>query len=821
MNQNQNQMIEEDEIDLSELFSTIKENIFTILFITILSIFMAFAYIYWGKSTYSSTVIISLDSKEKNNNLGQILGGAMLGNLGIDMTTGDNTIELAKITLKSKKYFNTIIDKLDNGKEFYIKRNFRKIELDNFSNLKIDITYKEENLYEEYFKIIPIDDKKYLLKIEAIDYNAIQYYGKKIKNQYFTLIVQKTNGIDPYNEIKKKDNSLSLWVREFSIKHKLNKLDKVYIFRTLSKDTRVENLIDNINVNNEGNSDIFKITYKNTLSKKAKDIITALSKNFIEYNLDNREEEYERNLRIINSQLQKINVKRKNKIKELTEYQQESAMTLMLSKGESDIPGKMEKREQQIEHILLQIEEIKNFKNSLEQNILSSIALITAGINTTSIQPLMNTLLKDNEAIRELELQHSNINSSVTSNMLISSLIQELKDKQNTLQMLLSDFTEHHPQVIQQQKEVADLTDSIRSNITLNLDKLRQNRDIVKSTILTNMSMVESSLSQKLDVIKSNIKEKKSVLNTIPSKQMTQAQLMKDFQFDEKIYTVLLQKKVETEISKSTIIANTKVIENAYIAKKADSPKVLLILVVSAITGMIFGIFFVFFRSFLNKKIRKESDIENITDTPIVGTISSIANQEAFQKELKNIGTSLYFNKSPNSCSRVLISSMKSGEGKTIISAELAKIMAKTGKKVLIIDLNLRKPTLHKEFKQKNRIGISDYLSETVELYDIVFKVNNYLDFIPAGSISSDVYLFLMSDRFKNLIKKLEQKYDFIIFDTKAIDVASDTKVLLHYSNMVLLVVMANVSEEKDIITFDKIRRDSGVESVGIILNEV
>ena len=822
---NQNQMIEEDEIDLSELFGIIKNNIFTIVLMTLLSTFMAFSYIYWGKSIYSSKVIISLDSEKKSSNLGQILGGAMLGTLGLGLGEGGggSKVELAKITLKSKKYLDSIIDTVDTGREFYIKRNFRKVELDKFSNLKIDIQYKEKKLYGKYFEIIPMDDgKQYLLRVKAIDYSAIQYYGKEVKNQYFTLNVKKIKGIDPYDEIQERDNAISRLVRDFTLKHRLNVEDKSYIFRVLDRDRRVERLIENLGVNDiKEAANVLEITYKDTLAKKTKDIITIIAKNFIANNLTNRMDEYNRNLEIINNQLQDINAKRKKKIRELTAYQEESVKTLMLSQGEVNIAGEMEKKKQQIEHILLQIEEIKNFKNSLEQNILSSIALTTVGINTASIQPLMDTLLKDNEAIRGLELQRSNINSSVTSNMLISSLIQELKRKKDTLKILLSDFTEYHPQVIQQQKEVVALTDSIRDNITLNLDKLIQNRDIVKSTILTNMSMVESSLYQKLEVINSNIEEKKMVLNSIPSKKMTQAQLTKEFQFDEKIYTVLLQKKVETEISKSTIIANTKILEDAHVAKKADSPKVLLILIVGALVGMILGIFFVFFRSFLDKNIRREGDIEHITDTPIFGTLSSIVNQKDFQEELRDIGTRLYFDSTQNSCSKVLISSMKVGEGKTIISADLAKIMAKTGKRVLIMDLDLRKPTLHEEFKQENRIGISDYFSKTVEFFDIIVTIDDNLDFMPAGPIYSDIYLFLMSDRFKELLEELEQRYDFIIFDTEAIGVASDTKVLLHYTDIVLLVVMVNVSEEKDIVAFDKIKRDSGIESVGIILNGV
>ena len=805
---NEREFIAEDEIDLHELFSTLRDNISTIITITLISILLASAYIYWGKSIYSSKVIISLDSKHQRNSLGDLLGGAMLGNLGLNLGGNDSSggVAMAKIILKSRKYLDSILDTIDNSTEYYIQRNFKKVEVDKFSNLKIDIKYKDEELYGEYFEIEPIDNKRYRLKVDAIDYNQIHSYGKEINNRYFTLNITKSKGIDPYDVIATEDNRVTQFI------YNLTSKKKRYIFKTLDRDTRIDNLIDNITLTDAKDaSNVLEITYKDTLPQRVKNIITTISNSFISYNLKNRIDEYNRNLKIINNQIKDINFKRKRKVDKLTKYQEKSLKTLMLSKGDSDIIGEMDKQEQSIESILLQIQEVKNFKNSLKLDVLSSVALTSAGIDTSSIQPLMDTLLKDNEEIRELELQEKNINKSITSNPLITSLIQDLKIKQDMLNTLLSDFTEDHPQVIKQKKEVADLIDNIRENIAINLKKLRKNRDIVKSNILTNMSMVEKSLYKKLKIIKNNIKKKKSLLHSMPAKNMINVELTKDFEFDEKIYTVLLQKKVETEISKSTIIANTKILEDAQLPKKPDSPKVALILVVSTITGIILGIFFVFFRAFLNKEIKNKEDIERITDIPIYGEVSKISNQETFTKQLEDIVTKLYFNSSPNRCTKIVISSMHSGEGKSLICSGLANIISQTEKKVLVIDLDL---------KESNSIGMIDYLSQKAELNDIIIKVDNF-DFIPAGSIDSNIYLYLMNDRFKNMIIELEQRYDYIIFDTEAIENVPDTKVIMHYSDIVLLVAMVGVSQQQDIIEFDKIRVDSKIKSVGIILNKV
>jgi len=234
---NEREFIEEDEIDLRELFSTIRENIWTIIMITILSILIAGAYLYWTKAVYSSNVIVALESEKKSNGLDNILnlGSGMIGN-----NLGEERLQLAKVTLKSKKFIDTIIDKLDVEREYFIKKNFRKVELENFSNLKIDINYKNQDLYGEDFEIIPLTEQKFLLKVDAIDYKEIHKYSEKVDTSDFTIRVIKTYGIDPYDSWEKEHNST---INNYISSLKLE--DKTYIFRSFDRDTQEDMVLEN------------------------------------------------------------------------------------------------------------------------------------------------------------------------------------------------------------------------------------------------------------------------------------------------------------------------------------------------------------------------------------------------------------------------------------------------------------------------------------------------------------------------------------------------------------------------------------------------
>jgi len=803
--------IEEDEIDIRELFITIRENIWTIVIITIISILIASSYIYWTRAIYSADVTIALEGDKKSSKLGDILSiETVIGNT----LNSEDKLQLAKITLMSKKFIGTIIDKLDVSREFFIKKNFRKIELDNFSNLKIDIKYKNSSLYGEDFEIIPITEQSFILKVNAIKYKAINKYSQKIDTPDFTIRIIKTNGIDPYDTFAKEHNST---INNFISNLKLE--DKTYIFRTFDRDTQIDMIINKMSVSDLKSNSILKLVYQNTLPNRTQKIATEIATNFIDYNLKNKTAELEQTLGFLNSQIRDIKRSLKQQGEKLKKYQEKSSSVIM-SQG-ADILANMDKKEDLINKVALQIQAVKNFRQSLNHDILNSVLLVSAGINTHSIQPLIDSFIKSEETIRELKLQQNNIDKSITSNPQIASLIQDLKEKKTVLQSLLTDFTSEHPQVIEQRKEVDNMINKIHANIVANLEKFRKNKAVAKSTILSNILMVQNNLTNRLRLLRSDIREKKTLLQSMPSKTLKNENLKRGFNLNEKIYTFLLQRKIEIEISKASTIANTKILEDAYIPKKPIKPKTGLILIVSAITGIIIAIFFVFVRSFLDTKIRTIRDIETLTDTAIYGILPKIQNERFFKEALRAIRTNLEFVISKTNCKKILISSTIPTEGKTVISANLSRIIADANRKVLVIDLDLRKARLHQQFNIRNNIGISNYLSNDIELMDLIIPINSYLDFLPAGYTAPNPSELLMSKKFDILVEELEKHYDYIIFDSAPIGIVADTKMILKYSDILLLIVRANISDKIFIRNFNKLKEKYNISSTGIIFNEV
>jgi len=803
--------IEEDEIDLRELFSTIRDNIGTVFFITLLTLSIAGIYLYFSKPIYSSSVTIALDNQEQGK-----LKNILPGELFFDGKS-EERLQLAKVTLQSKKFITTIIDKMGVNRELFIKSNFKKTEVSEFSDIEIDIKYKDPNLYlyQVFFQIIPLNKQEFLLEINnEITYSQVHKYNKKIENELFTLRVIKTNGENPFKESieNKIINFFDYPALSYFIKPR-------YYFRIFDKDSQVDIIIKNMSVSDLSDN-ILKIVYQDNIPSQTKEVVEEIAKSYIKYNLANKTSELEQTLEFLDKQIIDIKSNLKSRGDELTEYQQRSGIAV-ISTGEN-ILETLEEKKELINKISLQIQEINKFRASLEGGVLSTVSLINAGIDTFSIQPLMESYRTGSEKIEELLFQQNSIGKSVTSNVQINTLIGELKEKELSIQGLLTNFTYEHPQVIEEQSELDNLRNKIHATIIINIKRLQKSRAVAKSTILSNMSMVENNLRNKSRLLKSSIQEKKALLQALPEKHMVNENLKRKFSLSGDIYTFLLQKKIEVQISKASTTANTKVLENAYLAKLPIKPNKKLILIVALIIGFILGIFYIFIRAFLDTKIRNANDIKNLTSIPLYGTLPLNKSERFFKEALRNIRTNLQFViPEDKKCINILISSTVAGEGKTTITAGLSKIISQADKKVLVMDLDLRKPKLYKELKRSNKIGMSNYLTNSIEAENIIQSVGKKLDFFPAGAVPPNPSELLMSRKFNQTIKELEKIYDYILFDSAPIGSVTDANMILKHTDILLLAVRANVAEKVYLENFNRIVKEKNIKSSGIILNGV
>jgi capsular exopolysaccharide synthesis family protein len=786
--------IEEDEIDIRRLFEHLKNNIKSILFITFMTTVIAALYAYYKPAIYSSDVSIAF-SDEKTSKLTSIIPDELSALSG----SNEKELETVKLTLETRKFINSVIKDLNLSQRYYLVNELhKKNEVYNFEDLKINLTLLNQNLladeqlYGEFFEIIPLSSKKFLLKIEKLDYEKEFKFNKQITAEWFTLKVEKTGLIQESSYF-------------------ITKSDETRLADSILENMTVSILSDNV----------LKIVYSDTVAKRAKELTQEIALHFIDYTLKKTTNELSQTLSFLDREIEEIQIHLQGEGNRLKDYQKNNEVFFSM---ESNIAlyESVNDKDEMIETLKLQKSELKNFKTALEHNKFNTIALLNSGVDISSIQSLIELFRSNEVELNEMKLQLLHLEKPITQNKALIELIQELNKEKKLLDELTFNFTSGHPQVLKAQNDYAEMKNSIVSYIQTTIQRLKESQRSLRKKINHNILMAEKTIDSKLKMLTKNVKKKERLLKSLPEKEMKVQELKRKFTLSENIYTFLLQKKMELQISKASTIANTQIIENSREALKPTKPNKKLIVVVGLILGFILGIFYIVLKKLLDTKIRDTATVTELTDAPLYGVLPMKSNKRFFEEALRSIRTNLQFViPHEKNCKIMLLSSTIPGEGKTTVTAGLTHIMAQTGKKVLVMDLDLRKPRLYEELNRSNKNGMTQYLTMNLNLSDCIQHIDDNLDFFPAGAVPPNPSELLMSEKFEEVISQLMEQYEYIIFDTAPIGSVIDANLLLKYSDIVLLVLKANVAEKSFLEHFNRLRVEKNIKSAGVILNQL
>lgn len=191
----------------------------------------------------------------------------------------------------------------------------------------------------------------------------------------------------------------------------------------------------------------------------------------------------------------------------------------------------------------------------------------------------------------------------------------------------------------------------------------------------------------------------------------------------------------------------------------------------------------------------------------------------AIVESYKNLRTNLISVLSKTNGKILAVSSPNAAEGKSTTALNIAITLAQLNKKVVILDTDSRKPSIHKKAKINNDKGCMDVLSETFSLDEVIIHYNNFLDVIPSGSKVKNPSELFSAVAFDNLLAELEERYDFIILDTPPINVVSDTLIIAQKSDALVMVIRAGVTKyEAFEYAYDSLKV-LGIELDGVIIN--
>ena len=745
MHQNDN-LIDEDEIDIKEVFRTIHRYKYMIILLVILFGLGSAYYAYFKTNIYKASATVEVGIQARGFGSQDMLAMATMG------TGTDDTSKEIQI-IQSRFLAEKAADKVNVTHRYYTTRRFKEVELYKASPFEVGMLRG----YGYSFILESVDDNRYRLILEEQQdengliwsYNALHWYGKEVSTKHFHLNVIKKEVLE--------DESYRFVVYDPQ--------DRGIIAQGGVSVTQVEKY-----------SSVLMISYEDNIPSRAKEFANALSTAYIEQNIERKTKEAEQRLTFIDKQLKEITENLKGSAIKLEEFKKTSNMVNLSSKAETII-RQMSEYESKLAEITLQ----KELLNKLYDNVKSgknieSIALI--GI--------------DNEASA------------------LADMIKKLQDAILKKKVLREDYTEMYPEVRKLKKTIIQL------------------KKVIVSTI---KNLSQSMKEQQLLLEKSVLKMQKQ-LNKLPADERMFGQLQRKFVVNEKIYSYLLEKRSETAIVKASTVSKNRVLDTALLPYGPIKPKRKLIVLVGLILGLILGIALAFLREFLDDRIKSEDDIHKGTSVPVLGTIPNIdddsekvkvflAPKSAVAESFRNLRTNLQFMRNERNSHVIAVTSTVGGEGKTTTCINLGGIMSMADKKTVILNLDMRKPTLHEKFGLTNTAGMSTLLSERTALNEVIQHTDYAnLDIITSGPVPPNPSELIQGVLMEKILEKLREVYDIIILDTPPVGLVTDARTLMHFADTSLYVLRSDHSQKSFLRNIEKLSKDN-ISGFGIIFNDI
>lgn len=188
----------------------------------------------------------------------------------------------------------------------------------------------------------------------------------------------------------------------------------------------------------------------------------------------------------------------------------------------------------------------------------------------------------------------------------------------------------------------------------------------------------------------------------------------------------------------------------------------------------------------------------------------------------KTLRSNILFSSLDKKIQTIVVTSSGPSEGKTTTSTNLAIVMAQAGNKTILIDCDLRKPTIHKMFEISNQVGLSNLLIGETKLNDVILKTTEEnLHIIPLGVRPPNPSELLGSEKMKNFIHSLKETYDYIILDTPPVILVTDALIVSQYADGCLLVVSAGETHKDAVMKSKRLIENVNGNIMGIVLNKL
>lgn len=525
-------------------------------------------------------------------------------------------------------------------------------------------------------------------------------------------------------------------------------------------------------VTREGKTDIFSVDYSTNSATSAAVIANKIVDKFRGSRMAQKKETIRYSYQFVDKQLKEIQDKLKQSESEISSFKS-SGQIMSISSSSNELVGFLSNLESEKMSTDLQLSDYKNRAADLEKELKKS-----GYFDQSYLGP----------------------QGSIDGNSPFSQLMRQLSDLELQRLELLQKRTESHPDVI-----------AIDEQIKLAKSRLAG----FNENTITAYKIMINTLEKKLLKISDLMSKYEVKMRGLPSQENRLAQLMRQAGTYEKIFTVLLDKREAMRIAELSKTQDITIVDDAKVPENPSWPKKSLIVLVSLIIGGFLGILMIFSVELYRTRFVNLDELETEFQAPILSIIPKysnevlkatnhsnseykiatlVSNDDGLIETYRLFRTKLFQKLNPES-KMIMVTSCEENSGKTSVAANLAVSISQEGKKVLLVDCDLRKGDLTKMFGLTTKDpGLIDFLTKDANP-KIYSRASKLIDILPVGGLTDDSGTILGSPRMKSLFSLLAQSnYDIIIFDSPPVTRVVDPLVLAQFLKDVIIVVRPNMS---------------------------
>ena len=404
------------------------------------------------------------------------------------------------------------------------------------------------------------------------------------------------------------------------------------------------------------------------------------------------------------------------------------------------------------------------------------------------------------------------IMSGQSSNAFLSSMLKSLQDLIAKRESMLFEVTESNHKIVVIDKQIESKKETII--------------DFIGSTI-TRLEKQKAGCENKENDIRNGI------LKKVSYDELEYSKLQRIYSANEAHYSKLLDRKIEILISQSGYVSTNLVLEKASVPGGAISPILSKTMTMAVLLALVLSVLFLLARYLFYNKILTSSDIGKYTDIPVIGEVVTSRRKSEFSRAVvhnnarshvtenfRKIRTNLDYYPLESKCRVIITTSTVPGEGKTFIAINTADIYAMSGKKVLLVDFDLRKPRLEKCLDLDNEFGLSTILTNRKTWQECLHKdVVENMDVITSGPLTPIAAELLIGKNIDTFISEVRNEYDIVILDTPPLGIIHDAITLSKYADNFFYVMRSGISVKGYIEYINGIVEEHGLKNVSMILN--